>query len=142
MVATTCLDIGPKADGSVPEQSARRLIAIGEWLKKNGEAVYGTQKCHFPHGNIGVYTRSGNNLYTIIYFWPGNTMTVGGVRCKVKSARFLATGHPVTFSQSGSRLIFSGLPDQSPDDPITVIVAECDSEPIQNALSSRADPES
>ena len=136
------LDIGPKADGSVPEPSVRRLSAIGEWLRKNGEAVYDTQRCNFPHGNIGVYTRNGNTLYTIIYFWPGNTMTVGGVKCKVKSARFLATGHPVSFTQRRSQLIFSGLPDQPPDDPVTVIAVECDSEPIQDALSSRADPES
>jgi alpha-L-fucosidase len=136
------LDIGPKADGSVPEPSVRRLRPIGEWLRKNGEAVYDTQRCNFPHGNIGVYTRNGNTLYTIIYFWPGNTMTVGGVKCKVKSARFLATGHPVSFTQRRSQLIFSGLPDQPPDDPVTVIAVECYSEPIQEALSSRADPES
>ena len=136
------LDIGPKPDGSVPEPSVLRLRAIGQWLQRNGKAVYGTQRCNFPHGNIGVYTRNGNTLYTIIYFWPGNAMAVGGVKCKVKSAYFLASGRSVAFQQKGSRLIFSGLPEHSPDDPITVIAAECDSEPIQDALSSRADPPS
>jgi alpha-L-fucosidase len=134
------LDIGPKADGTVPEPSASRLKTVGKWLQKNGDAVYATQKCRFPHGNIGVYTRKGNTLYTIIYFWPGNTMTVGGVKCKVNSARLLATGKPVTFAQKGSQLFFSGLPANAPDDPVTVIAAECDSEPIQDALSSKADP--
>jgi alpha-L-fucosidase len=136
------LDIGPRADGSVPEPSMSRLKAIGRWLQKNGDAVYGTQKCRFPHGNIGAYTRRGDTLYTIIYFWPGDTMTVGGVKFKVKSARFLATGVPVRFAQTGSQLIFSGLPAKAPDDPVTVIAAECDSEPVQDALSSRADPAS
>jgi alpha-L-fucosidase len=136
------LDIGPMADGSVPEPSVERLKTIGKWLQNNGDAVYGTQKCRFPHGNIGVYTRKGDTLYTIIYFWPGETMTVGGVKFGVKSARFLATGQPVTFTQRGSQLIFSGLPDKAPDDPVTVIAAECDSEPIQNGLSSRVDPAS
>lgn len=135
------LDIGPRADGSVPEPAVTRLQAIGGWLSRNGEAVYGTQRCRFPHGNIGVYTRSGNTLYTIIYFWPGNTMTVGGVRCKVKSARFLATGHMVRYEQQGSQLIFTSLPDNPPDSPVTVIAAECDAEPVQDALSSKADPE-
>jgi alpha-L-fucosidase len=136
------LDIGPKADGSIPEPSVIRLKAIGKWLQKNGDAVYTTQRCRFPHGNIGAYTRKGNTLYIIIYFWPGNTMTVGGVKCKVNSARFLATGHPVTFTQKGSQLIFSGLPSHAPDDPVTVIAAECDSEPVQDALSSKVDPPS
>ena len=35
------LNIGPKADGSVPRQAIERLGAVGAWLKKNGEAVYG-----------------------------------------------------------------------------------------------------
>jgi alpha-L-fucosidase len=136
------LDIGPKADGSVPEQSVTRLKTIGTWLRKNGDAVYATQKCRFPHGNIGVYTRRGNTLYTIIYFWPGDTMTVGGVKFKVNSARFLATGQPVAFTHKSTQLIFSGLPVKAPDDPLTVISAECDTEPVQDALSSRADPAS
>jgi alpha-L-fucosidase len=134
------LDIGPKADGAVPDPSVSRLKTIGQWLQKNGDAVYATEKCRFPHGNIGVYTRRGNTLYIIIYFWPGETMTVGGVRFKVKSARYLATGIPVTFTHKGSQLIFSGLPAKAADDPVTVIAAECDSEPIQEALSSKADP--
>jgi alpha-L-fucosidase len=135
------LDIGPRADGSVPEPAMMRLQAIGAWLQRNGEAVYATQRCRFPHGNIGVYTRKGNTLYTIIYFWPGNVMTVGGVRCKVLSARFLASSKPVQFAQRGDQLIFIGLPDSAPDEPVTVIAAECDLEPVQDTLSSRVDPD-
>jgi alpha-L-fucosidase len=134
------LDIGPRADGSVPDPALSRLNAIGGWLRRNGEAVYGTQKCRFPHGNIGVFTRRGNTLYVIIYFWPGNTMTVGGVRCMVKSARFLANGRAVQFEQRNSQLIFRNLPDDPPDDPVTVIAAECDVEPVQDSLSSKVDP--
>jgi alpha-L-fucosidase len=134
------LDIGPRADGSVPEPAVSRLHAIGEWLRRNGEAVYGTQKCRFPHGNIGVYTRKDKTLYAVIYFWPGNSMTVGGVRFNVKSARFLASGQRVEFVQKGSQLIFNGLPSFAPDHPVTVIAAECETEPVQDALSSKADP--
>jgi len=133
------LDIGPRADGSVPAAAVERLNTFGGWLRRNGEAVYGTQRCRFPHGNIGVYTRRGNTLYTIIYFWPGNTLTVGGVRCKVKSARFLATGAAVEFEQRGPQLIFRSLPEKPPDAPVTVIAAECDAEPVQDTLSSLAD---
>ncbi|HTQ96676.1 MAG TPA: alpha-L-fucosidase [Candidatus Acidoferrum sp.] len=136
------LDIGPRADGSVPEPSIARLIEVGAWMKKNGDAIYATQKCRFPHGNIGAYTRKGDTLFTVIYFWPGDTMTVGGVKFKVKSAKLLATGAPVRFEQKGSQLIFSELPEKAPDNLVTVIVAECDSEPIQRGLSSLADPPS
>jgi alpha-L-fucosidase len=134
------LDIGPRADGSVPEPGVARLKEIGQWLQHNGQCVYGTQKCRFPHGNIGAFTRKANTLYAVIYFWPGETMTVGGVKFQVKSARYLASGQPVHFKQKGSQLIFSDLPAKAPDYPVTVIAVECDAEPIQEALSSKADP--
>jgi alpha-L-fucosidase len=133
------LNIGPRPDGTVPAASVERLQTIGGWLRRNGEAVYATQPCRFPHGNVGVYTRKGNTLFVHIYFWPGERMTVGGAKFKALSARFLANGLPVKFAQRGTQLIFSDLPAQPPDTPITVIAVECDREPVQEALSSRAD---
>lgn len=37
------LNIGPKADGSIPEEDRSILLDIGKWLSKNGEAIYGTE---------------------------------------------------------------------------------------------------
>jgi alpha-L-fucosidase len=37
------LNIGPKADGTIPEGMQQRLLAIGSWLDVNGEAIYGTR---------------------------------------------------------------------------------------------------
>jgi alpha-L-fucosidase len=37
------LNIGPRADGTIPEAMERRLLAIGRWLAINGEAIYGTR---------------------------------------------------------------------------------------------------
>lgn len=37
------LNIGPRADGTIPEGMQRRLLAMGEWLKLNGEAIYGSR---------------------------------------------------------------------------------------------------
>ena len=133
------LNIGPMPDGTVPAASIERLQAMGGWLRRNGQSVYGTHRCKFPHGNMGVFTRKGNTLFVHIYFWPGERMTVGGIKFKVSAARFLASGLPVKFTQRGTQLIFSDLPLQPPDSPITVIAAECDREPVQDALSSRAD---
>jgi len=37
------LNIGPRADGTIPDEDRDRLIAIGDWLRVNGEAIYGTR---------------------------------------------------------------------------------------------------
>ena len=43
-----CLDIGPAADGQIPVIMQERLVQIGNWLKVNGDAIYGTRMCSTP----------------------------------------------------------------------------------------------
>jgi alpha-L-fucosidase len=133
------LNIGPMADGSVPEPSVRILGEAGQWLGKNGAAINTTDKCLFLHGDICGFTRKGKTLFVHVYFWPGDTVTIGGVTAKVRTAKLLATNQSISFLQKGRQLIFSGLSPQAPDHPITVIAVECESEPVQHALSSRVD---
>lgn len=40
---TLLLNVGPKADGTISEEDTRVLLHIGEWLRINGEAIYGTR---------------------------------------------------------------------------------------------------
>ena len=48
------LDIGPAADGTIPVIMEQRLLEIGDWLKVNGEAIYGTRyagrSCQWSEG--------------------------------------------------------------------------------------------
>ncbi|MEG3023524.1 MAG: alpha-L-fucosidase [Akkermansia sp.] len=65
------LNLGPKPDGSIPEESARLFKEMGKWLKVNGDAIYGTTQSPFTQTfPWGVVTQKGNNLYAILYTMP------------------------------------------------------------------------
>jgi alpha-L-fucosidase len=126
------LNIGPKPDGSIPEESVRILSAVGQWMDRNGATIYDSEPCQARNSVFANFTRKGNTLYIHVYFWPGDTVTIGGLQAKVVSARLLASGKKVEFEQDRFRVRFKGLPATAPDEPVTVIAAECDAEPAQN----------
>ena len=146
------LNIGPTADGSVPEESVRVLDEVGAWLRTNGEAIYGTDGgASISFGNYDNFTRKGNTLYIHVYFWPAGTpaaewlsfykppavVAVGGVQAKVLSARVLKTGQPIQFTQDKISLRLTGLPAAAPDSPTTVLAVECDAPPVVDHHSIR-----
>ncbi len=60
------LNVGPTADGRIPVIMQQRLSDVGDWLKINGEAIYGTRKWDSDAvaGDSQVsFTRKGNDLY-------------------------------------------------------------------------------
>jgi len=126
------LNIGPKPDGSIPEESIRILTAVGKWMDKNGSTIYGSDPCRVGRSNYLNFTRKGNTLYVHAHFWPGETLVVAGLTNKVLSAKLLAGGKKVEFTQDRFRVRFTGLPAAPPDDPVTTLAVECDSEPAQN----------
>ena len=131
------LNIGPKPDGSIPEESVRILTAVGEWMDKNGSTIYEAERCKVRHSAFADFTRKGNTLYIHVYFWPGETVSIGGLQTKVKSAKLLASGKPVNFKQEEFRVQFTGLPAAAPDSPATVIAVECEGEPAQDMQNIR-----
>jgi alpha-L-fucosidase len=67
-----------------------------------------------------------------VHFWPGEYVAISGLQTKVRSARLLKSGAEVKFTQGEFQTKFTGLPMQAPDDPVTTIAIECESEPVQN----------
>jgi alpha-L-fucosidase len=132
------LNIGPRADGSVPQESVKTLQATGQWLERNGASIYQSEKCSVSRSQFAGFSRQGNTLYMHVYYWPGQTVALGGLVSKVKSARLLATGKEVKFDQEPYRVRFLGLPERPPDDPVTTIAIECDSEPRQDMDAVRS----
>ncbi len=133
------LNIGPRGDGSIPDESVRILDAVGAWLAKNGEAIYTADPAQPTRSNYASFTRKANTLYMHVHFWPGETVSLAGLLVPVKSARLLAGGTKVDFTQDKFRLRFTGLPQKAPDQPVTTIAIECDGEPRQDANMVRTE---
>jgi alpha-L-fucosidase len=126
------LNIGPLPDGSIPPESVRIMTPVGKWMERNGPSIYQSEKTQPRHSNFASFTRKGNTLYMHVYFWPGETVALGGLTSRVQSARLLAGGKAVKFQQEEFRVRFTGLPENAPDDPVTTIAIECDGEPNQD----------
>ena len=60
------LNVGPCADGTFPEEAKKELYKVGDWLKKYGEAIYGTVPFDVAHEGVTKATNFlilGNNDY-------------------------------------------------------------------------------
>jgi alpha-L-fucosidase len=126
------LNIGPRGDGSIPEESVEILSAVGRWTEGNGESIYKAQPSKVKRSAYANFTRNGNTLYMHIYFWPGDEARISGLRTKVTSAKFLRTGEPVHVEQDEFATRLTGLPKTAPDAPVTTIALACESEPVQD----------
>lgn len=90
------LNIGPKSDGSIPEESIRLFKEIGKWMKTNGEAIYGTRANPFDKEfEWGRITRKGDDrLYLIMYGKPESgklNCPVPLTKARLRQVCFMAT---------------------------------------------------
>lgn len=105
------LNIGPRGDGSVPEESVKRLEKVGTWLKCNGEAIYGSERTPYTEANhvAGAITSKGNYLYVHLTAFPGDSIVLDGVG-QVDDARLLGNDIHLSVSRgAGNSAKISGL---------------------------------
>ena len=127
------LNIGPKADGSIPAEAVEPLEKIGMWIRKNQGFLYGRTdaKQIIYHGSSNL-TFSGNKAYVWNFFWPeqDHTIYVAGIQNRLEKAYFIASGNAVKYVQDDYRIVLKNLPDEEEDRilGITVICLEFDGE--------------
>ncbi|MDE6587119.1 MAG: alpha-L-fucosidase [Paramuribaculum sp.] len=130
------LDIGPRADGSIPEEEVAMLKAVGRWVNKHAEAVYGT-RAGLPKGHIQANTsisKDGKTIYVYMPYRPTGGVELKGLKSRVKSARIVGNDTPVdwkiyndiSWSASPGVYYFS-IPEEALDPEITVMALELDS---------------
>jgi alpha-L-fucosidase len=134
------LNIGPRSDGTIPDEVQQVLRDVGLWLKTNGEAIYGTRPWKiYGEGPTKVaagsfhdtdtanytaedfrFTTKGKTLYAIELGWPSGGEAVihalGGVAMaggKIVSVELLGSGKPIRFEQQPEGLRIH-TPPQAP----------------------------
>jgi alpha-L-fucosidase len=121
------LNVGPTAEGEIPVASVERLAAIGDWMKKNGESIYGTQASPFAETPWGRCTRKTlangtTRLYFHVFDWPSDgQLTVPNVPGTPQRAQLLDGGKALTMTRQDSTAVIS-LPATAPD-PVATVVA-------------------
>ena len=131
------LNVGPRADGRIPEGQAAILREIGDWLAIHGDAIYGTRPWEtFGTGQANIadgwhternndslgatdlrFTTKDDDLYVFLPAWPGASVTIepfktsSSVRGEaIDSVTLLGTGQSLKWQQTASGLTIF-LPD-------------------------------
>ena len=109
--ANLLLNVGPQANGELPAAAIERMKAMGEWLKANGETVYGTTAGDIPAQEWGVTTRKGDRLFVHIFDHSQKELLLP-LGCKVKKAFTYADKKPVKTKKTkdGILLMLNEIP--------------------------------
>jgi alpha-L-fucosidase len=123
------LNIGPRSNGTIPDEVQQVLLSVGEWLKVNGDAIYGTRPWRtYGEGPTKVkpgpfhdtdtvnytsedfrFTTKGNDLFAIEFAWSNGSEAVvkslsAAALPKVQAVHLLGSDAPLKFAQGADGL--------------------------------------
>lgn len=124
---TYMLNIGPKGDGSIPEEAVHTLKKAGDWIKKYPQVVYAADPSPWDHRlSWGDITKSGNKLFLSVYDWPDNgKLYLPGLKTDISSAKLHVgeSGEKLNYEQQKGWVVFD-IPFEKPEEYISVIELE------------------
>ena len=149
------MNIGPRSDGTIPDEVQQVLLDVGRWLKVNGDAIYGTRPwTTYGEGPTKVaagsfqdtktqeytaedfrFTTKGNDLYAIELAWPsGNEAIIHSVAGdalkgnQIRSVALLGTTAALTYKLQPDGLHIQ-LPAKPPENYAYAFRITLDSQP-------------
>lgn len=116
------LNVGPDAQGVIPETHIALLKEVGDWLQKYGESIYGTRPGPFEPIDEVYGTVQKNNLIYVHLLSVGNTLQLPASTRKIVSCRQMQ-GSPLPFTQNENGIVIQ-LAQVKPDANVTTLVLE------------------
>ena len=129
------LDIGPREDGTIPEEEVAILKELGRWTSKHKEAVYGT-RAGIPAGYVQAYTtlgKDGTILYLYLPYKPSGPVEIKGLMNDVNRVWVVGNGAMLNYKVYNKLywsevpgLLEIDVPEQALDPTMTVIAVLLD----------------
>ncbi|MDF1513488.1 MAG: alpha-L-fucosidase [Anaerolineae bacterium] len=120
------LNVGPTAEGVIPEPSVVRLKAMGEWFASNGEAIYGTQPGPWQGLDWCRSTQKPGLIYVHVFDWPQDgILRLPAMDMAVNRVYLMedAECRSLPVKASTDELTIQG-PVEAPGEMVTVVVLE------------------
>ncbi|MER3474526.1 MAG: alpha-L-fucosidase [Armatimonadota bacterium] len=141
------LNVGPTAQGTFPEPIVERLRRIGQWMKVNGQSIYGTTQSPFRKLSFnGRCTQKGNTLYLHVFEWGEGDLRLEGLETKVLSARALLGNEWLKVrtervnGEEGGTVVYISKPKRL-DPAVTVIELKLAGAPVVKQVSATLKPD-
>lgn len=129
------LDIGPKADGTIPPEEVSVLKTLGRWTTKHSEAIYGTEgglPADYFYGPSTI-SKDSTMLYLFLNGNPGGQVMLEGVRNKINRIYVVGNGTKLIWKEylkpywsNNAGLIFIDVPENVLDEYMTVLAVVLD----------------
>ena len=120
------LNIGPKGDGTVPEQTIAILNSFGKWMKVYGNSIYGTTRSPYnTEPDWGFYTKKQGKLYAHVFKWPANgKLNIPSLKNTVNKIYLMGDATNLLDYTITNGNIEISVPENTPDTTDAVIVVD------------------